>query len=149
MIGGAIARIFLQAHFGTVILSSISQVGAVKAQQRLADQVEQLVSSGQKISSDQIITLEEKLASAEIHTLDADFARKAADMIKAARKDGDSLGAVVEVVAVNVPALVGDPLYQSLKIKLMAGKLGHPQSTAGRLFETTNDGNSESLPETM
>ena len=38
-------------------------------------------------------------------------------------KQGDSLGGVVEVIAVNVPALVGQPLYNSLKLKLM-GTLG-------------------------
>ena len=44
-------------------------------------------------------------------------------MIKETRKDGDSLGAAVEVVAVNVPPLLGDPLYQSLKLRIM-GSLG-------------------------
>lgn len=123
VIGGSIARIFLREHFDTVILSSICQVGPFKAQQRLADDVEQLTSSGGKISTDNIAELEEKLSSSEIHTVDADFAREAIELIKEARKDGDSLGAAVEVVAVNVPSLVGDPLYQSLKTRLM-GALG-------------------------
>ena len=123
VIGGSIARIFLQEYFDTVIFSSICQVGPLKAQQRLADHVEQLVTSGQKISVTEIAKIEEKLSSAEIHTFDTDFAREAAELIKEARKDGDSLGAAVEVVAVNVPSLVGDPLYQSLKLRLM-GTLG-------------------------
>ena len=33
------------------------------------------------------------------------------------------LGAAVEVVALNVPPLLGDPLYQSLKVRIM-GALG-------------------------
>src|SRR5690606_37102378 len=67
--------------------------------------------------------LEADLAAAEIYTLDADFASAAGDLIKKTRIEGDSLGAAVEVVAVNVPALVGEPLYQSLKLRLM-GILG-------------------------
>ena len=51
--------------------------------------------------------------------LDADFAQAAGQLIKQTRIAGDSLGAAVEVVAVNVPPLVGDPLYQSLKLRLM------------------------------
>jgi hypothetical protein len=35
-----------------------------------------------------------------------------------ARKDGSSLGAVIEVVAENVPAGLGDPVYQKLSAKL-------------------------------
>ncbi|MEZ4590553.1 MAG: chorismate synthase [Chloroflexota bacterium] len=42
---------------------------------------------------------------------------------KQTRIAGDSIGAAVEVVAVNVPALAGDPLYNSLKLRLM-GSLG-------------------------
>ena len=46
------------------------------------------------------------------------------------RKDGDSLGGVVEVVAVNVPSLVGAPLYNSLKLRLM-GTLGGLHAVRG------------------
>ncbi len=63
------------------------------------------------------------MLGAEIHTLDPEFAGEAAELIKRTRIDGDSIGAAVEIVAVNVPALVGDPLYQSLKLRLM-GSLG-------------------------
>jgi chorismate synthase len=63
------------------------------------------------------------LESAEIHSIDAEFAAEAGELIKATRKAGDSLGAAVEVVAVNVPPLLGEPLYQSLKVRLM-GSLG-------------------------
>jgi chorismate synthase len=123
VIGGSIARIFLRDYFDTVILSSICQVGPLKAQRRLAGHVEKLALSGPKIAAAEIAEIERKLTAAQIHTMDADFAAEAVELIKAARKDGDSLGAAVEVVAVNVPPLVGDPLYQSLKIRLM-GALG-------------------------
>ncbi len=119
VIGGSIARIFLEENFGTIILSSICQVGPLKASISLADTVEQLIVNRKS----KIVNLLESLASAEIHSIDADFAREAGQLIKETRIQGDSLGAAVEVVAVNVPPLVGEPLYQSLKVRLM-GSLG-------------------------
>ena len=137
VIGGAIARIFLREQFGTVILSSIYQVGHLKAKKRLADHVEELaqqkntqspisnllIPKGHAVSLAELQQLETQLTSTEIHTFDTDFARQAADLIKQTRIDGDSIGAALEVVAVNVPSLVGEPLYNSLKVRLM-GALG-------------------------
>jgi len=125
VIGGSIARIFLKEHFDTVILSSICQVGPLQASARLAEHFEPLHRQSQqtKIAPAEIEQVEAKLAGADIHSLDPDFARAAAELIKETRKQGDSVGAAVEVVAVNVPSLVGEPLYQSLKIRLM-GALG-------------------------
>ena len=125
VIGGSIARIFLEEHFGTVILSSICQVGPLKAAGRLADHIEQLVGqSGEgRLSTGQIQQLEAQLEETEIHALDPDFAAAADELIRATRKQGDSVGAAVEVVAMQVPSLVGEPLYQSLKLRLM-GALG-------------------------
>jgi len=123
VIGGTIARIFLGQHFGTAIFSSIYQVGALQTGQRLADLVEGMIGESGRLSSEQIAGLEARLETAELRTLDADFAAAAARMIAEIRKQGDSLGAAVEVVAVNVPALAGEPLFQSLKLRLM-GSLG-------------------------
>lgn len=141
VIGGSIARIFLAEHFGTVILSSICQVGPLKASVSLADHFEQLPRQAGEIFSkivnppkarkakskivnqEEIRRVEEILENAEIYSLDPDFAREAGQLIKETRIQGDSLGAAVEVVAVNVPPLVGEPLYHSLKVRLM-GALG-------------------------
>lgn len=125
VIGGSIARIYLQETFGTVILSSISQVGPLQTGVRLGDFVSEWMREHgrQTIPLDEIKQLQDRLTAAEIHSLDADFAQAAAELIKKTRIEGDSLGAAVEVVAVNVPALVGEPLYHSLKVRLM-GSLG-------------------------
>lgn len=125
VIGGSVARIFLQETFGTVILSSISQVGPLKSSRSLSDTFTELLkaSATQTISIEEINRIQDKMAAAEIHSLDAEFAEAAGELIKKTRIEGDSLGAAVEVVAVNVPALAGDPLYQSLKIRLL-GALG-------------------------
>ncbi len=125
VIGGAIARIWLRETFGTVILSSISQVGALRAEQSLVEHFNQFVqdNGSLQIPQAEIERVEQRLLSAEIHSYDPTFVTAATDLIKQTRIAGDSIGAQVEVVALNVPALIGDPLYRSLKVELM-GVLG-------------------------
>jgi chorismate synthase len=125
VVGGSIARLFLAEHFGTVILSSICQVGPLKTEKSLAAHFESLIENRQsmRVTTEAIEQVEAIMAEAEIHSFDPAFAHAAGQLIKQTRIEGDSLGALVEVVAVNVPALVGEPLYQSLKVRLM-GALG-------------------------
>ena len=131
VVGGSIARLLLAEIFGVAIFSSIVQVGPLCAAQSLAAQLETLHQQhGGAIPPAVLADLEAQLTQAEIHTHDAEFARAAGQLIKQTRIDGDSLGATVEVVAVNVPALVGDPLYQSLKLHIM-GSLGGLNAVQG------------------
>jgi chorismate synthase len=132
VIGGSIARIFLRQVFGTTILSSICQVGHLRAERTMAATIEGLLHAGgsQVVPEETLQRIESDLARAEIHTLDAEFARAAGQLIKQTRIEGDSIGAAVEVVAVNVPPLLGEPLYQSLKLRLM-GALGGLNAVQG------------------
>ena len=132
VIGGSIARIFLREVFGTVILSSICQVGALATDATLSRHIGRLLAAQGQATLDAaaLKEIEDQLAAAEIYTLDADFAHAAGQLIKRTRIDGDSIGAAVEVVAVNVPPLLGDPLYQSLKLRLM-GSLGGLHAVQG------------------
>lgn len=132
VIGGSIARAFLHQHFGTVLISSIVQVGPLTAQQTLAARIQSHLAQtgGTTVDASVIHAIENDLAQAEIPTVDLDFATQAADLIKQTRIQGDSLGAAVEVVAVNVPALLGEPLYQSLKVRIM-GTLGGLNAVQG------------------
>lgn len=151
VVGGSIARLYLAARHGTAILSSICQVGSLCSQVRLSDRLESLCLQvrGGRLQPDQLAALEAELAAAPIRSCDADFAAAAAARIAATRKAGDSLGAVVEVVAVNVPALLGEPLYQSLKLRLMgalgglnaaqACEVGAGTAVASRLGSENND----------
>ncbi len=125
VIGGSIARLYLQATFGTVFLSSIAQVGPLKTEKSLAVHFQERVRAQGHlgVSAQDIGEVEALLDEAEIRSLDAAFAEAAGELIKRTRIAGDSLGAAVEVVAINPPALVGEPLYQSLKVRLM-GALG-------------------------
>lgn len=125
VIGGSIARIMLRELFSTVILSSITQVGPLRAKLSLAEHVEAMVAENHSVHFplDVIDGWNTRLHEGELHAFDQDFSSEAARLIMATRKQGDSLGALLEVVAVNVPPLLGDPLYQSLKLRLM-GALG-------------------------
>ena len=118
VVGGSIARAFLGGAFETRFVSNIVQVGNLKATTTLADKFPSGTVDVAKVDA-----LEQELAGAEIYTVDPKFAAEAAKLIMETRKQGDSLGGVVEVVAVNVPALAGEPLYNSLKLRLM-GSLG-------------------------
>lgn len=133
VIGGAVARAYLGQKFGTAILSSICQVGPLRAERTLSAEVMRWTRDGSEnplrtkglpaVPAERIASAVSMLEAAEIYSLDTEFAGEAAQLIKRTRIDGDSLGAAVEVVAVNVPALAGEPLYQSLKVRLM-GALG-------------------------
>lgn len=150
VIGGSIARLYLEATFGTVFLSSVIQVGPLRAERTLAGLTRDL---GPAAPPERIKPLADALAeswaSIGIPTLDPAFAAEAAELIKRTRVAGDSLGAAVEVVGLNVPALAGDPLYQSLKLRLMgtlgglhavqACEIGDGAAVAGRLGSENND----------
>ena len=126
VIGGSIARTFLEARFGMVILSSVVQVGHLRTAHSLADEAAALLAvhtQTEPVPLAELRRLEARLLESAIPTLDPDFASKAAQLIEQVREAGDSIGAMVEVVALNVPPLVGEPLYQSLKLRLM-GTLG-------------------------
>ena len=118
VVGGSIARAFLLEKFGTRIVSNIVQVGTLKSQRHLSG-----ILDANDVSSSDIEGFETSLAGSEIYSIDSEFADSAAKLIMDTRKEGDSLGGVVEVIAVNVPPLVGAPLYNSLKLRLM-GSLG-------------------------
>lgn len=125
VVGGSIARLYLQATFGTVFLSSIVQVGPLKTEKSLAAHFQERIRAQGHLGvlAQDIGEVEALLDEAEIRSLDAAFAEEAGELIKRTRIAGDSLGASVEVVAINPPALLGEPLYQSLKVRLM-GALG-------------------------
>jgi chorismate synthase len=99
---------------------------------RLADRVAELseAAAGNLIPQEKIDDLINHMAAAEIYTLDSQFADQAGELIKHTRLAGDSIGAQVEVVALNVPPLAGQPLYHSLKLRLM-GSLGGLHAAEG------------------
>lgn len=151
VIGGSIARLYLQELFGTRFLSSIVQVGPLKAGRCLQEHFSEwtAASGAASLPGSVLDEVEAQLAMAEIRSLDREFAAEAAELIKQTRIEGDSLGAVVEVTAVNVPPLAGEPLYNSLKARLMGAlgglhaaqscEIGDGLAVAGRRGSENND----------
>ncbi|OGG55761.1 MAG: chorismate synthase [Candidatus Handelsmanbacteria bacterium RIFCSPLOWO2_12_FULL_64_10] len=105
---GAVARKVLRERCGTEIVAYVKQVkdlvGEVDPSSVTPDQVE----------------------SSIVRCPDAGVAERMIALIEAARKDGDSLGGVVECVARNVPAGLGDPVFDKLEADLGKGVLSLP-----------------------
>ncbi|VVB54227.1 Chorismate synthase [uncultured archaeon] len=62
--------------------------------------------------------VEELIESNPVRSFDADAARKMEDAINEARKNGDSVGGIVEVWATGVPAGLGEPVYAKISADL-------------------------------
>ena len=62
----------------------------------------------------------------EVRCPDPDMAHRMIERIKEARKDGDSLGGVVEAVARNVPPGLGEPVFDKLEADLARSVLSVP-----------------------
>ncbi len=104
---GAIAKKLIAHAFGGRVLGYVTQVGDV-----IAD-----------VSDPAAVTLEqvEALPSGEPNVVrcpDPDKAAAMVALIDEVRKDQDSIGGVAEIVAVNVPAGLGEPVFDKLKADL-------------------------------
>ncbi len=94
---GAIARKILD-HEGIQIQGYLVQVGA--------DAIDRANFDANEIENNPFWSPDAKAAARWAETLDA------------VRKDGSSLGAIIEVVATGVPVGLGDPIYNKLDAKL-------------------------------
>ena len=88
---GAIARKLL-AHFGVSIVGYVRQIGNIIAEHTDEDEVERNI----------------------VRAPDAAAAELMIAYIEAARDDEDSVGGIIEVVARNVPAGLGEPVFDKL-----------------------------------
>ena len=61
-----------------------------------------------------------------VRSPDVEFAEKAIDLIDLIRRQGDSLGGVVECVARNVPPGLGDPVFDKLEAELAKAVMSLP-----------------------
>ncbi len=73
------------------------------------------------------VTLEQ-VESNIVRCPDAEFAQKAIERIEQIRRQGDSVGGVVECVARNVPKGLGDPVFDKLEADLAKGVMSLPAS---------------------
>lgn len=101
---GVVAKKILEAAFGGRVVGYVKQVGDLRAQ--IDDPV--------AVTADQV----EKLANGELNPVrcpDHEVANQMIELIDQVRKEGDSIGGVAEVVAINVPAGLGEPVFDKLK----------------------------------
>ena len=105
---GAIARKVLVQEYGVEIVGYVKQVWTLMAD----------------VDPDSVTA--EEVESSIVRCPDPDMAPRMIERIKEARKDGDSLGGVVEAVARNVPAGLGEPVFDKLEAELGRGVLSLP-----------------------
>ena len=105
---GAIAKKVLAEEFGVEIVGYVRQVWEIEAE----------VDPDTVSSSD--------VEANEVRCPDQDVAVRMIERIKQARKDGDSLGGVVEAVARDVPLGLGEPVFDKLDADLARAMLSLP-----------------------
>lgn len=105
---GAIAKKILVQELGIEIVGYVKQVWELSAQ----------------VDPDTVSISD--VESNMVRCPDQDIAVQMIERIKQARKDGDSLGGVVEAVARNVPPGLGDPVFDKLDADLSKAMLSIP-----------------------
>lgn len=101
---GVVAKKIIGEAFGGQVLGYVTQVGDIQA----------------NIPDPQAVTLEqvEKRPDGEANIVrcpDIDAADRMIDLIDECRKDGDSIGGAAEIVATNIPAGLGEPVFDKIK----------------------------------
>lgn len=98
---GAIAKKFL-ANNGIQIIAYIKQIGTIEA----------------AIEAQDFGLLRSSTYESPIFCPDPQATSAMTALIEKAKLDGDSLGGVVEFIALSVPASLGDPIYEKLEANL-------------------------------
>ena len=106
---GAIAKKILQ-RLNIQLIAYIKQIGVVEAHidEQNMDNLKQLVRESPLFCPDKKAT------------------EQMIDLIERAKKDGDSLGGIVEFFALSVPAGIGDPVYGKLEASLASAMMSLP-----------------------
>ena len=105
---GAIAKKLLAREFGVEIVGYVKQVWKLTAE----------------VDTDNVSSQDVEANIARCP--DQDMAVRMIERIKQARKDGDSLGGVVECVARGVPVGLGEPVFDKLEADLAKAVLSMP-----------------------
>ena len=105
---GAIAKKILAREFGVEVVGYVKQVWQLHA------------------DVDPSTVTQEEVESNIARCPDQDMAAQMIERIKEARKDGDSLGGVVECVARGVPVGLGEPVFDKLEADLAKSVLSMP-----------------------
>ncbi len=104
---GAIAKKLIAREFGGVVVGYVLQVGAIRAR----------IPNPELVTLQQVETLPDGSPNF-VRCPDYDAAPKMVELIEEVRRDTDSIGGVSEIVATNVPAGLGEPVFDKLKADL-------------------------------
>lgn len=95
---GSIAKVFLK-EFDIEIYSHVVQIGTVKAESKQVD-IEKL----------------KEADSSPVRVIDDELEKKMIEEINNAKREGDTLGGIFEVIAINVPVGLGSHVHWDKKI---------------------------------
>ncbi len=107
---GAIAKKFL-AHFHIDLCAFVAEIGGIAIAEPRFDSIEKL---------------RKKTGASALFCPDAKATEKMIKEIEKAKKEGDSLGGILQAVVVNLPSGLGDPVYGKLEAILAAAMLSLP-----------------------
>ncbi|MBE0523641.1 MAG: chorismate synthase [Methanosarcinales archaeon] len=102
---GAVAKKIL-AQNGIEIFAHVIELGGIKASPVLVEDIKKNVESN------------------PIRCADPDAAKAMLDRVKQAKADNDSIGGVVEIIALNVPTGLGEPVFDKLDANLAGALMG-------------------------
>ncbi|WP_068468457.1 chorismate synthase [Candidatus Protochlamydia phocaeensis] len=106
---GAVASKFLK-YFGIELYAYIKQIHSVKA----------------NIDYEERHGFHCRIYENPLFCPDAEAAKTMVDLIEKAKAEGDSLGGVVEFLAIGLPTGLGDPVYQKLEANLAYAMMSLP-----------------------
>ena len=95
VIGGAIAKKLLKTQ-NIEIISHVTQIGEIKAEPQEFDIVK------------------ENIEKNPVRCAYLKASKEMEDLILAKKQEGDSIGGIVETIAVNIPAGIGEPVFERL-----------------------------------
>jgi chorismate synthase len=110
VMGGAIALKILKKYLNIEVVSYTKSIGDINLDTKELP----------------FQSLRERRYANDIRCPDDAIARKMKDSILAARRDGDSLGGVIECTIQNVPPGLGEPIFESMESEISKGLFSIP-----------------------
>ncbi|RMF29489.1 MAG: chorismate synthase [Candidatus Nitrosothermus koennekii] len=108
VMAGALAEKLLRYTLGIEVLAYTKEIGGIKAKEVDIEQIREL-----RYSND-------------VRCPDPDAAKEMKEAIINAKQEGDSLGGVIECIALNVPVGLGEPIFGALESDLARAIFGIP-----------------------
>jgi len=119
---GAVAKKIL-SQIGVEVIGYVKQVGDIMLS---ISNFKFLISNQIPNPKSQIIKFKQRVEKSIVRCPDQPVSKKMVELIEQARKDGDSVGGAVEMIALGVPAGWGEPVFDKLSANLAKGLMSIP-----------------------